>query len=201
MEKVQNIQRYQFDKNRAEMARVQFILNRCQDIPLPYQMLIPPSFYAAELLEAETLARTMFERDAKEYAENPWLTVASERSDLIDWTGVSYVDRCKGALKLCGVPNAIRRGFENHPAVLEAIEISTHTAEYFKTSAVRRMRDKCQAAERAVQAAIDASSPAAEVSALRAEAVEFRAGLKRVEDTTLDDLRKMGPGFDPTSKK
>ena len=198
MDKVQNIQRYQFDKNRAEMARQQWILNRCQDIPLPYQMLIPPSFYAAELLEAETLARTMFERDAKEYAENPWRIVAETRLDLVDWTGVSGLDRFPGIglrYEVWRKDRVIRKGFENHPDVLASIANSKKPIEAIRDFVVFNWEGRVAAATKAMHDAKDAGATGDELAALQVKVCEASDSCDRVKSITLEEWRDIDPAL------
>ena len=192
--------RRETDLNQGAVARIQWIHNRCMDLPPVYQNLIPATTSAAELVEAEKTIRAMIKRDIEEYSSNPWLPVGSERMDLVDWTDVPFEDRCGTALKLCGVPNRIRQGFETHPEVLEAIEASKGTAEYLKTCAISNIRQKIKAAEKEEMDACAASAPPEVIDGLEAKRQEFMATRKRIEDTTLDDLRAMGPGFDPTAK-
>ena len=200
MGKVQNIQRYQFDKNRAEMARQQWILNRCQDIPLPYQMLIPPSFYAAELLEGETLARTMFERDAKEYAENPWRLVAGTRLDMVDWEGVSGLDRFAGIglrYELQTRDRAIRKGFENHPDVVAAIANSKKPIEAIRDFGIANMDGHIKAAIKAMHDADDAGATEDEIAALEVKVKNAREARERIAGITLEEWRNIDPATWP----
>lgn len=153
MGKAQNTSGPVFDMRRAEMARVQYINAFCQDIPLPYQMLIPPSCDAAELLEAENMVRRMIERDFKAYQEEPFMQTA-QKLDLLDF---SNVDSSAGLMFRCrpmlGMTQVIRRGFENHPDVLAAIEKAQQGPEYAKAAKRRELVDAKKAAEKALNAA------------------------------------------------
>ena len=128
-----------YDLSRGNIAREEWMLAYMQDVPSPYRALLPPSYDAAELIEAERAIRRMVERDAKAYLEDPFRAVGPDPC-MVDWTNVSGVGQyARGvfAQPLCGMGKAIRRGFENHPAVLAAYEQAMETPEY-KLAAERR---------------------------------------------------------------
>lgn len=116
---------------RRNAARQAWIQWRMQDLPAVYQALMPVSYKAKELLTAEKAIRAQAKNDA-EILSSPWIRVGV-RSNLIDDQGMSATERLAlgiGNDRMLGMPDVVKRGFENHPEVIAAQELAHRTAEY-----------------------------------------------------------------------
>ena len=101
----------QHDLERAQKGRAGFIAWRMGDIPAIYHALVPVSYNAAELLNAEQAVRSQYEHDVA-FAASPWRRVGPPCC-LLDYTGMTGREELEIALQMqvpLGLPDAPKRG-------------------------------------------------------------------------------------------
>lgn len=132
-----------YEMHRANIACEEWKKYRMQDVSPAYLCMLPPSCDAKVLLEAEAAIRRMIERDAKAYLETPFRQ-PGPTPQMVDWTNVSPQDRMGvgfEAVPMLGMPGIVRKGHENDPAVLAAIEKAQQGPEYAKAAKRRELSD------------------------------------------------------------
>lgn len=175
-----------YDLQRANMARDEFCLWRLGDLPTIYRSMIPPTYNAQELLEAEKAVRQMYAADQAIYANNPW-GKAGPIPQLLDWSGVEGSEQVRIGLESTpakGMPDTVRPGFMEHPDVLAAFKRVEQSPEFIKEVGLNRLEAEIIAAHRKLTWATDhplEEGQAPESGYSNEEIAKFRAEIERLQ--------------------
>jgi hypothetical protein len=156
------------ERARAQAARQGWIAWRMADLPAVYQNLMPVTYDAVELWEAEEAIRRQVAADLK-LLQSPWCRIGPECS-LIDWGDMDSDTRIK-----IGLRSSIPVGFRDrpkdeclhHPEVEAAREQARQTPEYQAAMAKVNAWNELQDAERAMSDALEAEADEATLAPVR----------------------------------
>ena len=183
----------QHESLRDSVARAEWIRWRMGDVPTIYANLLPPSSNAAILILAEQRIRRMVEDDSRVWQNDPWRHVGPEPK-AVDWSEVPAIETVTEHLRatpMVGMPDVPREGFEQHPSVITAEQMSLKTAHYQAKRASEAARKERDAANSVYVAAVNsgdseaiaAASDVFEKAAAKSDAAEaefVRLGRDRV---------------------
>lgn len=111
------------EAQRAEAARASYIRWRMADLPGVYTNLMPPTYNAKVLWEAERSIRFQYLQDLLA-SKSPWRKVGPA-CGLLDTTGMTPEELIEFGSDVSvpvGMPDAVKQGYADHPEVIAARE-------------------------------------------------------------------------------